>query len=794
MANIGNVQYNVNKTIKGKTISALNNEVCLDINMDSINANTIGQIIANPGGTYIDLLDNQGFINPEYVLYKQDGEHDFTELPEYLNGDISSNPYLSYSHNGTTVYAYNNFHQYTQDGLSCYANEEDLSQEAKNCLAEIFAGDNNFMNFLYSISTASSSEIENIIKNVYGLEFLSNLFNSYTLIEGYYGFNLSNNGYVAVSFIDAFSAKVENYTNQNDKYEADISIEVNTETGEFMLIVSVSEIEEAFGSPVYTDYFWTCISENGTYYIGRVKVDGFPQSDSPVVNNYIDAATPYINDYKADNANWVQTNVVPETLYYDMFTFDNITFSKKGNSDEIMASINVMNGLASDSIIVDSIYLDIVSGEDTYQVNFLGDGSEIPAGGSGTVYGTSTDLELLTISGVYTITDFQYQDIMPTYTVYYETISVPNGENASHVDPEGVLEGSYPTRPSPNPTNDGYVFGGWYTDTSYTTQFDFNSPIFGDTYVYALWVSSDVTLETGDYLYIDGMKIQSVLDNNVSEDDKIDIEWEISTSVEPVAVIIARGTNGEYIAINIGEHVYKLVLFDGETATTLRTQSMASIASYVNLDTLIFSLPSIMGSGLFEYQLDKTITFNSVFDIEIMDGADTQTPIREYTNDSANIKGIPTDRMLDIGRGDYIVLNGVEIKNILEANLSEEQMESISFPATSTEFRVLRLGIGDGGASIGIYAGEGIVDFCASDGSVIDSLAVVDAPSQGSETITLLDVVNSLYSLVALNPIEFKASNAISLAVYDKIEVFTHEEQDFPTWSFNNTIPNISMY
>ena len=143
--------YNVNKTIKGKTVSVLNDEVCLDIDMDSINANKIGQITANPGGTYIDFLDSQGFISPEYVLYKQDSGNDFTELPEYLNGDISGNPYLSYVHNGTTVYAYNNFHQYTQDGLSCYANEEDLSQEAKNCLAEIFAGDNNFMNFLYSI-------------------------------------------------------------------------------------------------------------------------------------------------------------------------------------------------------------------------------------------------------------------------------------------------------------------------------------------------------------------------------------------------------------------------------------------------------------------------------------------------------------------------------------------------------------------------------------------------------------------------------------------------------------------
>ena len=83
--------YNVNKIINGKTISVLNDEVCLDINMDSINANTIGLITANPGGTYIDFLDSQGFINPEYALYEQDGGHEFTELPEYINGEISSN-------------------------------------------------------------------------------------------------------------------------------------------------------------------------------------------------------------------------------------------------------------------------------------------------------------------------------------------------------------------------------------------------------------------------------------------------------------------------------------------------------------------------------------------------------------------------------------------------------------------------------------------------------------------------------------------------------------------------------
>ncbi len=41
------------------------------------------------------------------------------------------------------------------------------------------------------------------------------------------------------------------------------------------------------------------------------------------------------------------------------------------------------------------------------------------------------------------------------------------------------------------PTVEGYTFGGWYTDDTYSTEFDFSTPITGDTKVYAKWTAKD---------------------------------------------------------------------------------------------------------------------------------------------------------------------------------------------------------------------------------------------------------------------------------------------------------------
>lgn len=41
------------------------------------------------------------------------------------------------------------------------------------------------------------------------------------------------------------------------------------------------------------------------------------------------------------------------------------------------------------------------------------------------------------------------------------------------------------------PQVEGYTFGGWYTDDTYDTEFDFNTPITHDTKVYAKWTAKD---------------------------------------------------------------------------------------------------------------------------------------------------------------------------------------------------------------------------------------------------------------------------------------------------------------
>ena len=63
-------------------------------------------------------------------------------------------------------------------------------------------------------------------------------------------------------------------------------------------------------------------------------------------------------------------------------------------------------------------------------------------------------------------------------------------------------------------SEDGYTFGGWYTDDTYTTKFDFSTPITGDTKVYAKWEKNAPVLPdtyalnvSGAFVYVDGVDV-----------------------------------------------------------------------------------------------------------------------------------------------------------------------------------------------------------------------------------------------------------------------------------------------
>ncbi|MBO7426601.1 MAG: DUF4214 domain-containing protein [Clostridiales bacterium] len=56
----------------------------------------------------------------------------------------------------------------------------------------------------------------------------------------------------------------------------------------------------------------------------------------------------------------------------------------------------------------------------------------------------------------------------------------------SSVATQNIVDGSKATKPS-DPTKAGYTFGGWYTDTTCTKAYDFNSEVTADITLYAKW-------------------------------------------------------------------------------------------------------------------------------------------------------------------------------------------------------------------------------------------------------------------------------------------------------------------
>lgn len=64
------------------------------------------------------------------------------------------------------------------------------------------------------------------------------------------------------------------------------------------------------------------------------------------------------------------------------------------------------------------------------------------------------------------------------------------------------------------PPVEGFTFDGWYTDDTYTTKFDFSTPITGDTKVYAKWEKNAPVLPdtyalnvSGAFVYVDGVDV-----------------------------------------------------------------------------------------------------------------------------------------------------------------------------------------------------------------------------------------------------------------------------------------------
>lgn len=80
-----------------------------------------------------------------------------------------------------------------------------------------------------------------------------------------------------------------------------------------------------------------------------------------------------------------------------------------------------------------------------------------------------------------------YAKWLAKYTVSFDT------DGGSTVESQTVVTGNKTTKPAVNPTKKGYNFVGWYTDNTYTTEFDFENTIIKDnTTIYAKFEDTSI--------------------------------------------------------------------------------------------------------------------------------------------------------------------------------------------------------------------------------------------------------------------------------------------------------------
>lgn len=163
-----------------------------------------------------------------------------------------------------------------------------------------------------------------------------------------------------------------------------------------------------------------------------------------------------------------------------------------------------------------------------YYVSFVTEHGDPPTSQNVKYNGTATDPGTLTEEG-YTFdgwyadeahkTKFDFTQPIKSNTTVYAKWTAKDYE-VSFITEHGKTPTSQNVpynKTATNPgelTAEGYTFDGWYTDDTHTKEFDFSTPITGDTKVYAKWEKNAPVLPdtyelnvSGAFVYVDGVDV-----------------------------------------------------------------------------------------------------------------------------------------------------------------------------------------------------------------------------------------------------------------------------------------------
>ena len=298
------------------------------------------------------------------------------------------------------------------------------------------------------------------------------------------------------------------YKVQHIKVKPDGSTEVASEATISSVPTGTAVSAQSITIPGYT-YQENRFTVNGTDYVSNPT--GIVRGDGQLVLKlyYTPTDTPYrIEYYKLDaQGNETLADAEDKTALTDAAVsvtgYEN-KYQSEGYSFAAHYGKNLLTGTVTvDPVLVLKVYYKPL--EHTVRFDMHGFGAQVPpqtVPHNGTVTQPEDPVELGYVFGGW-YTDGTYATPYAFRTAVTQDIVIHAKWNmiwpvdfdmqghGEPVDRQLVEDGNKATRPAPDPTAEGYVFKGWYTEAACQNEFDFtNTPINQATTVYAKWTAN----------------------------------------------------------------------------------------------------------------------------------------------------------------------------------------------------------------------------------------------------------------------------------------------------------------
>ena len=186
-----------------------------------------------------------------------------------------------------------------------------------------------------------------------------------------------------------------------------------------------------------------------------------------------------------------------------------------------------------------------------------------------------------------------------------------------------------------DPTKDGYIFRGWYTDESFSTAFDANAEITEDMTVYAYFVPITVNVhvngeDKGELNVVDYETFtKSYQDDALSKNLSFD-GWYIDAGyTTPYTTQDVDDLYGRYLAEIVFDNGYEVVLsYKVEPGTVIEEPELSEIHKYyMSIDDIYYVYTNADGSVKTYY--DEILGSSEMLEVDF---EDTTTPVKATEN------------------------------------------------------------------------------------------------------------------------------------------------------------------